>query len=186
MGSLREQALIAWDYDIDLAVAYHGDNFDDIWKSTKRQLHKLGYVCTRHAAQKYRVAPNNPATWNPYKELYQETQERSQGLSRPMLLKKVASRWWQGARARKPHGANCVDIETYRVNPKKQLKLLGSAPIHTKLDDIFPTSIGLFGPLQFAIPRTASMLFSGIWTALPATPYGEDAETSRCHLDPST
>jgi len=92
-------------------------------------------------------------------ELYQETRERCQGLSRAALSKEVASRWRQGARARQPPGANCVDIETYRVNPKKPLNLLGSAPIHTKLDDIFPTSVGRFGPLQFSIPRSALMLF---------------------------
>ena len=39
-----------------------------------------------------------------------------------------------GARARQPHGANCVDIETYRVSPKAPLKLLGSAPIHMCLE----------------------------------------------------
>ena len=140
-------------------MVYHGDDFDGIWNSAKGQLQNLGYVCTHQSAQKYRVALKSPATWNPYQELDQETRERCQGLSRAALSKEVASRWRQGARARQPPGANCVDIETYRVNPKKPLNLLGSALTHTKLDDIFPTSVGRFGPLQFSIPRSALMLF---------------------------
>ena len=76
LGSFREQALIAWDYDVALAVLYHGDDFDGIWNSATRQLQSLGCVCTHHSAQKYRVAPTNLATWNPYQELDQETQER--------------------------------------------------------------------------------------------------------------
>ena len=57
VGSIREQALIVWDYDVDLAVFYHEDDFALIWNSAKRQLQHLGYVCTQHSAHKYRVAP---------------------------------------------------------------------------------------------------------------------------------
>ena len=85
LGSIREQALIAWDYDVDLAVFYHEDDFALIWNSAKRQLQHLGYVCTQHSAQKYRVAPKNPAAWHPYQELYQETREKKQSLSRAAL-----------------------------------------------------------------------------------------------------
>ena len=51
VGSIREQALIAWDYDVDLAVFYHEDDFALIWNSAKRQLQELGYVRTHRSAQ---------------------------------------------------------------------------------------------------------------------------------------
>ena len=159
LGSIREQALIAWDYDVDLAVFYHEDDFALIWNSAKRQLQHLGYVCTQHSAHKYRVAPKNPAAWHPYQELYQETREKKQSLSRAALSQLVASRWRHGARAQQPHGSNCIDIETYRIRPKVDVKLLGSQPIHTRLAQIFPTAVGVFGPLQFAIPNSPAMLF---------------------------
>ena len=127
LGSLREQALIAWDYDVDLAVFHHGDNFSGPWASTKRQLQALGYVCTQHSPQKYRISPKNLAAWKPWQELYQETREQNQGLGRAALSQQIASLWRQGTRARQPHGSNCVDIETYCVCPDKPLKLLGSA-----------------------------------------------------------
>ena len=38
LGSIREQALIAWDYDVDLAVFYHEGDSALIWNSAKRQL----------------------------------------------------------------------------------------------------------------------------------------------------
>ena len=158
LGSIREQALIVWDYDVDLAVFYHEDDFALIWNSAKRQLQHLGYVCTQHSAHKYRVAPKNPATWHPYQELYQETREKKQSLSRVALSQLVASRWRHGARAQQPHGSNCIDIETYRIRPKVDVKLLGSQPIRTRLAHMFPTAVGVFGPLQFAIPNSPAML----------------------------
>ena len=162
LGSIREQALIAWDYDVDLAVLYHENDFALIWNSAKRQLQHLGYVCTQHSAHKYRVAPKNPATWHPYQELYQETREKKPSLSRAVLSQLVASRWRHGARAQQPHGSNCIDIETYRIRPKVDVKLLGSQPIHTRLAHIFPTAVGVFGPLQFAIPNSPAMLLANM------------------------
>ena len=41
LGSIREQALIVWDYDVDLAVFYREDDFALIWNSAKRQLQHL-------------------------------------------------------------------------------------------------------------------------------------------------
>ena len=114
---------------------------------------------TTFRAKKYRVAPKNPATWHPYQELYQETREKKQSLSRAALSQLVASRWRHGARAQQPHGSNCIDIETYRIRPKVDVQLLGSQPIHTRLAHIFPTAVGVFGPLQFAIPNSPAMLF---------------------------
>ena len=41
VGSIRERALNAWDYDAYLAVFYHEDDFALIWNSAKRQLQHL-------------------------------------------------------------------------------------------------------------------------------------------------
>ena len=160
LGSLREQALIAWDYDVDLAVFYHGKDFEYAWKLCKAQLGHMNYVCTQHSAHKFRVAPPNPATWSPWRELYQETRENNPRLNRAELNKTTGSRWRQGVRAKQPHGSNCVDIEIYRVQPDTPLKLFGSKPIPSLPSNIFPTAVGVFGPLQFAIPRTPSMLLA--------------------------
>ena len=60
LGSIREQALIAWDYDVDLAVFYHGGDFALIWNSAKRQLQHSGYVCTPHSAQQISCCSKEP------------------------------------------------------------------------------------------------------------------------------
>ena len=41
LGSIREQAVIVWDYDVDLAVFYHEDDFALTWNTAKRQLQHL-------------------------------------------------------------------------------------------------------------------------------------------------
>ena len=92
----------------------------------------------------------------------QETREKKQSLSRAALSQLVASRWRHGARAQQPHGSNCIDIETYRIRPKVDIKLLGSQPIHTRVAHIFPTAVGVFGPLQFAIPNPPAMLLANM------------------------
>ena len=158
LGSLREQGLISWDYDADLAVFHHSHDFDTIANLAKEQLAKMKYACTQHSTQKFRVAPLEPAAWAPYQELYQEVRERNRGLDRVALCKKTGSLWRQGKRARQPHGSNCIDIEVYKIEPNCMVKLLGTKPIQASLDSIFPTAVGVFGPLQFSIPKTASVL----------------------------
>ena len=176
LGSLREQGLIAWDYDADLAVFYHGNDFETTWNFAKVQLSRLGYTCIKHSKQKFRVTPAKPAAWSPYKELLHETREQNQGLNRATLNQKAASRWRRGIRAKQPHGSNCVDIEIYQVSQNSDLKLLGSQTIQASCADIFPTAVGVFGPLRFAIPRTPSMLFAE---------YGRDClQQSRVKLLP--
>ena len=59
LGSLREQGLISWDYDADLAVFHHSHDFDTIANLAKEQLAKMNYACTQHSTQKFRVAPWN-------------------------------------------------------------------------------------------------------------------------------
>ena len=59
LGSLREQGLISWDHDADLAVFHHSHDFDTIANLAKEQLAKMNYACTQHSTQKFRVAPWN-------------------------------------------------------------------------------------------------------------------------------
>ena len=105
LGSLREQGLISWDYDADLAVFHHSHDFDTIADLAKEQLAKMNYACTQHSTQKFRV-PLEPAAWAPYQELYQEVRERNRGLDRVALCKKPAA---FGARA-SARGSRMVQI----------------------------------------------------------------------------
>ena len=159
LGSIRDQAMIAWDYDVDLAVFYHGHDFAETWNLAKNNLASMSHACAQHGS-KFRVAPLKPAAWSPYQELYQQLREQNKGWSRGQLHTQASSLWRQGVRAKRPHGSNCIDIEVYHVRPGTPLRLMGSKPIRTPLRDIFPTAVGVFGPLQFSTPRTASMLFA--------------------------
>ena len=94
----------------------------------------------------------------PWKELYQQVREKNAGLSRAELIKKTASLWQHGKRARKPHGSNCVDIEVYQVLPGKPVNIMGSTSFKVELSDLFPTITEVFGPLQVVVPRTSATL----------------------------
>ena len=114
---------------------------------------------TQHSDVKYRVAPAEPAAWSPYQELYQEIRETHRGWGRDKLLKETASRWRRGDRAKHPHGSNCIDIEVYQVRPNCPVTIMGTKRFQLSLDTIFPTAVGVFGPLQFAKPKTDKMLY---------------------------
>ena len=114
----------------------------------------------------------------------QETREKKQSLSRAALSQLVASRWRHGARAQQPHGSNCIDIETYRIRPKVDVKLLGSQPIHTRLAHISPQPLACSGHsnLQFRIrPRC----FWRIWRAVSAATNVQDLGQSQLCLEGS-
>jgi hypothetical protein len=157
LGSVRDQALIAWDYDIDLAVFYHGDHgFDDTWNIASNALRKLGYRTTKHG-NKFRLGPQNPAAWAPWQELYQSVYEK-QPMARPQLVKEVARRWQQGEQSKHPHGQNCIDIEVYKMQRAKPFTILGTTPFQLAAKDVFPTKIGVFGPLVFNVPQSTLVL----------------------------
>lgn len=137
---------------------YHKGDFDTMWKIVKRKMSNMSYVCVQHGPHKYRVSPNKPAAWSIYQELYRELKEANEGLNRGELSKEASRRMREGAHPKQPHGCNCIDIETHRISPGRPVKLMGSQCIETPLHDIFPTAVGVFGPLQFAIPKKPSML----------------------------
>ena len=88
LGSVRDQAMIAWDYDVDLAIFHAPDcNVDSLWRLGSDKLRALGYVVSKHGS-KYRICPADPLAWAPYKELYQETREAN-SLPRSELMRLV-------------------------------------------------------------------------------------------------
>ena len=158
LGSARDQGLIAWDYDADLAVVHvPGCDVQQVWRSAKKSLEILGYRCTQHG-NKYRVGPCDPIMcWAPYKELYQHVRERQPLASRPDVMRMTAKQWKEGKKAISPH-ANCVDIEMYEVSPNNAVKVRGTTAFSLALQHLFPTASGVFGPLRFRVPSTVKVL----------------------------
>ena len=159
LGAARDQGLIAWDYDIDLAVfCKPGVAADVLWRSVRCVLQPLGYSLTQYGS-KFRVCPAKPLCCMPWKELYQQVREASPGVARPDIVRQAARLWQAGKTAKRPHGCNCIDIEFYHVHPgAPTIKVLGTKKFDVKLPDLFPTAIGVFGPLQLRTPRNAAVL----------------------------
>jgi hypothetical protein len=162
LGAVREQALIAWDYDIDLVVFLApGVDIDMIWKAACQPLLALGYNICKHSAFKFRVSPVDPLAWAPFQELYQQVREANvgNGWGRPALMKATSTRWNDGELAGRPHGSNCVDVEFYHVAPRQEeVKIIGTKPFYVALKTLFPTAAGVFGPLSMPIPRCTDVL----------------------------
>ena len=169
LGAVRGQAMIAWDYDGDLAVFMKsGVSFEGIWQLSVGPLERLGYRCSKHSDFKYRISPPNPMCWAPYKELFQEIREHDRTLSRADILKRCAALWRDGARSTHPHGSNCIDIEVYTVGqplatrrrgqPSDSITIRGTNKIVIGISSLFPSTTGIFGPLSFRMPRTTEVL----------------------------
>ena len=160
LGSRREQAIIAWDYDVDAAVFLSpGVDIDSLWRQVRDILEPLGLCGSQHKDSKFRFSPSHPVAWHPWRELYQETHEKNMGLGRPGLMRMVGSLWRQGVRAKHPHGANCIDIEFYTVYPSKPTRIKeATKPFLAPARDLFPTVVGALGPLRVPLPRTPSAL----------------------------
>ena len=93
LGSIRDQGMIAWDYDGDLAVFITEDcNFDNIWHLASKPLAALGYRLSTHGS-KFRAGPIDPLCWAPYKELYQQVREKNPSASRSDNMHTVAELW---------------------------------------------------------------------------------------------
>ena len=159
LGAARDQGLIAWDYDIDLAVFCKPSVAADVlWRSVRCVLQPLGYSLTQYG-NKFRVCPAKPLCWIPWKELYHQVREASPGATRPDIVRQTAKLWKAGKTAKHPHGCNCVDIEFYHVRPgASTIKVLGTKKFDVKVPDLFPTAIGVFGPLQLRTPRNTAVL----------------------------
>ena len=127
LGAARDQGLIAWDYDIDLAVFCKPSVAADVlWRSVRCVLQPLGYSLTQYG-NKFRVCPAKPLCWIPWKELYHQVREASPGATRPDIARQTAKSWKAGKTAKHPHGCNCVDIEFYHVRPgASTIQVLGT------------------------------------------------------------
>ena len=73
IGSRREQAMIAWDYDVDLAAFVTEDfDFASLWRQACEILTPLGLRCIEHDPDfKYRVCPEHALAHNDWRERYQ-------------------------------------------------------------------------------------------------------------------
>ena len=97
LGSRREQAIIAWDYDVDAAVFLSpGVDIDSLWRQVRDILEPLGLCGSQHKDSKFRFSPSHPVAWHPWRELYQETREKNMTRGRAKLTKLVASQWRRG------------------------------------------------------------------------------------------
>ena len=160
LGCWRQQAMISWDYDADLAVFVRpGVDFNEIWTLVSAKLKPLGYVLIQHTSQanfqKFRVCPNDPLSWNEWKELYQEVAESSVNSTRQEIIAEAARRRRQGAQPRSPHGSNCIDVEVYWPKVSRTVNIRGSKPIVVAPSSLFPLKRGIFGPMVcnvFATP----------------------------------
>ena len=154
LGSRRDQAMIAWDYDVDFAVFVTPDiDVDSLWRRVSRVLLPLGLRSIQHKTFKFRFAPIDPVAWFPWRELYHETREENMDMPRPKLLKQTASLWRQGKRARHPHGCNCIDVEIYKVRPDHDVAIRETNHV-VEPASLFPIIEGAFGPLRIPLPRT--------------------------------
>ena len=161
LGARRHQAMVAWDYDVDLvAFVTPGFDFDSIWRQAERVLKPLGLrLYAWNPGKNYRVCPDRALAWAPRKELYQETREMNPGKSRAWLQHRVRERWENGERAAHPHGANCLDLEVYVVKPGKPMLITGlKEPRPVQLAALFPVTDAFFGPLRLQVPRTPVLL----------------------------
>ena len=104
--------------------------------------------------------------------MYQETRAKSPGtLARPEIMQKAASRWRRGKTAGQPIGSNCIDIDVHWINPtSKKVTLVGRRSHHMNLKSLFPTAVGVFGPILLPVPGSNEIL-------LPQ--YGKDCLAKR-------
>ena len=64
LGSVREQAMIAWDYDVDLVVfVAAGTDIDMIWGAVCQPFAAHGYNMCKDCSFKFRVSPSDPLAW---------------------------------------------------------------------------------------------------------------------------
>ena len=159
LGARREQALIAWDYDVDLAV-FKTPNFDfgAAWAELRRVLEPLGLSCREHTAGlKYRVCPETPLVFNTFKELRHEIKEAGSAQGRASIALKAGAKLRSGGQPVAPTGDNCLDLEVYTVT-KAPMNIRGSNRFQVTAEECFPVVEGVFGPLRVPLLRSPVVL----------------------------
>ena len=86
IGSRRDRALIAYDYDIDFEVFLTPCcDFDEVWSAAAPVLESLDLLCTVTTPGKYyRIAPRFPIAYNDWRDWCHEA--RNAKISRDQLL----------------------------------------------------------------------------------------------------
>ena len=128
MAARREQAMFAWDYDVDLAIFKTKDcEFGSLWRRAKEVLEPLGLRLIEHTKGfKYRICPLRALAFNDWKERYQRARLENPGCSRVQLIKLAAASRRRHEPLQSPNGANGVDIEVYSVLPRAPITIVGT------------------------------------------------------------
>ena len=160
MGARRDQALIAWDYDVDVA-AFITPNFDfsSLWRKAAEILEPLGLRMFCHSADfKYRISPKHALAYNDWTERYQLAHAENPGEGRSRLAQIARDSRKHFEPLQSPSGANCLDLEVYRVKPLTNLTIKGSKKISVSCAELFPIVEGVFGPLRVPLPASPNIL----------------------------
>ena len=161
MGARREQALIAWDYDVDLAAFITpGFDFEKVWLEASDILEPLGLRMVCHSPGfKYRICPIRALAYNEWKERYQQARLDNPGVDRGGLAHIAKENKTRGEPLRSPSGANCLDLEVYTVKPQQcSINIRGTKKIVVKCAQMFPIVEGVFGPLRVPLPASPHIL----------------------------
>ena len=160
LGARREQALVAWDYDIDLAAFITpGLDFDGIWCQVKAHLEPLGLQLICHTPKfKYRIAPQHPLAFDYWKERYHLARLENPGKARGVLTKIASDSRKKCEPLQSPTGTNCLDLEVYSILPGRTITIQGSSKIPVSCEHLFPLVEGMFGPLRIPLPASPRIL----------------------------
>ena len=160
LGSRRDQSMVAWDYDVDLAIFRTPCcNFGDLWHQAKAKLEPCGLHLTEyHKGFKFRIAPATPLAWHEWRERYQEARLKNPGVARPKLIQIAADGAKQKTNISNPCGANCVDVEVYEVHQGSDVVIKGTKNYTVSTCNLFPIVEGIFGPLRIPVPATCAVL----------------------------
>ena len=188
IGARRDHALLAWDYDVDVA-AFITPNFDfsSVWRKTAEVLEPLGLRLIKYkiaaGAQwpwKYRICPTHALAFNDWKERYQLAHLNNPGKSRGTLCRIASQSRSRADPLQSPSGCNCLDLEVYIVKPLMPLTIRGSQNIKVSCADLFPIVEGIFGPLRIPLPASPTILdaeYGSKWRSTPSakviTPDGK-------------
>ena len=168
IGARRDQAMIAWDYDVDLAAFITpGVDFDSLWRDASCILEQLGLRMFCHAAGfKYRICPKHPLAFNDYRERYQLAHLQNPRFTRSKIAHAASSSRKRCEPMQSPSGSNCLDLEVYTVTPMTDIIIKGSKKIKVPCSDIFPIVEGIFGPLRVPLPASPTILdaeYGSMW-----------------------
>ena len=147
LSARRDQMMHAYEYDCDVAVFITPDcDFAAIWTSLSTYLQQFGLRCIEHTQGfKYRVCPESPLAFNEWKEFLHEATLALPGQGRPKICKKASCLKKANGLPSAPTGANCIDIELYKVHQGKPITIKGTEDLQLDPMKAFPIVEALFG-----------------------------------------